>query len=134
MSKVNALRNLRPAPRGMSAMLVVAMLLFAQTCAQHGGACAGAFGERSHTHSAVNVDPDRCADHDGGCADHDGCGASRQDCSHGSICCSTWAPAPATLSLQSPPAVPAAFALNGSLLQPSAALASAPAPIPRGSP
>ena len=131
---VNDLRGFRRAPRGVSALLVVAMLLFAQTCAQHGAACATAFAGENHSHSAVANDPDGCADHDGGCADDDGCGDPGQGCSRSSICCSTWAPAPATLSLQAPPAVPVSFAVSGSLLQPTAALASAPVPIPRGSP
>jgi len=96
---VNLLRGLRRAPRGLSALLVVAMLVFAQTCAQHGPACAAPSAGEGHRHSDIAQDPDGCADHDGGCADEDGCADRGQGCSRSSICCSTWAPAPAALSL-----------------------------------
>jgi hypothetical protein len=132
--RVNVLSGFRRAPQSVSALLVVAMLLFVQTCAQHGATCAAPYAGESHSHSEVAHDPDGCADHDGGSADQDGCADPGQGCSRSSICCSTWAPAPATLGLQAPPAVPVAFAGTGSLLQPMAALVSAPAPIPRGSP
>ncbi len=128
---VDVLREFRRAPRGVSALLVVAMLLFAQTCAQHGGlACAGGFAGEDRCHSDATLDHDGCA----APADHDGCGGGREDCSGGSICCSTWAPAPATTTLQSPPVIPVAYVVTGSLFQPGAAFAAAPAPIPRGSP
>src|SRR5262245_46826279 len=133
--RVKTLRGLRQAPRGVSALLVVAMLLFAYTCRQPGGAaCAGPLAgmERSQTETAV--DHDGCADHGDGSADHDGCDGTHGDCRGSSICCSTWAPAPATITLHSPPALPVAHVATESLLQPDAAFVPAPAPIPRASP
>jgi len=128
-------RTLRTEQRGVSVLLVMATLLFAQTCAVHGGvACAAPAEAPGAKHAVAAADDDGCDDHDGNGGGHDGCDDTRGPCSGSTICCSTWAPAPATLSVAPPPAVPLALLSGNPSLGLSAALVAAPAPIPSESP
>src|SRR5207249_8081167 len=112
--------------------LVVGMVLSTLTCAFHGGAaCAAANAMPGEGHRVAAVRHDRCGQPG---AHHDCCGGAHSDRRHGSLCCSTWASAPARPSLPVPPAVPLAFSAAGSWLEPDATVPRAQAPIPRASP
>src|SRR5436309_2405050 len=118
MLHVNLMRVLRRAPHGPGALLVVGMVLSTLTCAFHGGAaCAAANAMPGEGHRVAAVRHDRCGQPG---AHHDCCGGAHSDRRHGSLCCSTWASAPARPSLPVPPAVPLAFSAVGSWLEPDA--------------
>ena len=123
-----ARRHPRNARGGISALLVIALLLFAHTCALHGTACATPTGTSLESHSVTH-------DHDGDCGDHDGCEqGTHDDCSTGSICCSTWAPPTATVSVPAPEAISLGLAVSGPLFEPVRLFASQLVPIPPESP
>jgi hypothetical protein len=130
-----ARRTTRREHRGVSALLVVALLLFAHTCAVLGGmACAAPSSASGEDHHATTAGDVGCGDHDGDCSDPGDGDGTHGACSHGAICCSTWAPAPATFSVVPPPATPLALATGIPQLRPSVASAARPAPIPAESP
>src|SRR4249919_1801658 len=114
--------------REVSAALVVALLLFGQTCALRGGvACAAPFPS-GESYSTVSCDGD-CADHDG---DGDDCGGCEHGtptgCSHGSMCCSTWSLPTATVTVPAPPAISCAF-LTGPSFEPISSFSPQLVPI-----
>lgn len=115
--------------RVVSFSLVVALLSFAHTCALHGGAlCPDPAAAAPVAHVSQDA-----ADHDRNC-DHDGCDRPGAPCAHASICCSTWASAPAPAGVPAPLAIPSAMAVGASSPGTDAAFAPGPVPIPAESP
>ena len=115
---------------GLGLLVALSMLLFGHTCAQNSMACGTPAGTYGDAHCEDTTD------HDGHCGDSDGCEqhGDPDGCSQSSICCSTWAPPPGTLSVP-PPVV--AVPLSAALLPAFAlneALASGPLPVPTESP
>lgn len=123
------------AHRGMSTLLVAALLLFAHACALRGSAaCAAVSTGENHSAAPAGHDDD-CADPDEACRDHDGCDHEAPcDCSHGSICCTTWMQPPAALSVPAPLAIAFDYTTRIPSLRPTDALASRLVPVPTESP
>lgn len=122
-------RTARNQRRGLGLLITASMLLFAHTCAQTSMTCGIPMGASGDAHC------EDTADHDAHCGDSDGCEHGNQDdCSHRSICCSTWAQPPATLTVSPPVAVTLLSAAPIQALAPNEAFAAGPLPVPAESP
>src|SRR5436190_209582 len=89
----------RPVDRGLGALLAFALLLLTHACVLHGPACASPSNPPGAGHCAA------ASDHGAGCDDHRGCEhGTRGDCARASICCSAWAPTPASPGVPAPTA------------------------------
>ena len=128
MRMMSSLSRLEFALRGL---VVAALFAFGSTCARGGLDCTADRSVQEHAVASVGHDHDA----DGHCADADGCDRHpTTPCSHASICCSTWGPPPATVTVEVPAAATVVPMAEVAVLVSGTDLAPGLVPIPSESP